>query len=278
MSSVQTISLTPSKTVNSKPNQLKMNFPYPFASQDNEIALSNLFVYYSWRNVTSSYGNNTVSYTMPSAVTYSITFPDGYYSIADISAYIQLQMFNNGHYLVDENGNNVYFINLQANSVYYRTTLTCTPIPLALPTGWTNPASLSLSGNCPILNITNAAFGTLLGFSVASYPAVTQGTTYQVNSNIIPTISPTTSINVTCNMVSDSKFNIFPQNIYTFSPNVAYGAQIQIQPLSLLWYRIVDGFYPAVIIELKDQNNVDLGVLDVNMTCSLVMRPRGQNY
>lgn len=165
MTGVQTIALYPSNTNNTKNNQMKMNFPYPFESKDNEIALSSCFIYYSWRNITSAYANNTLSYTMPSGVSYPITIPDGYYSISDINAYIQLVMYNNGHYLLNSNGTPVYYLSLQANSVYYRTTLTSTPIPSVLPSGYTNPAGLSLSGNCPLLNVSNAAFGSLLGFS-----------------------------------------------------------------------------------------------------------------
>ena len=122
--SVQSISLTPANTRNSKNNQLRMTFPFPFNSLGNEIGLSTLYIYYSWRNITSSYGNNTLSYIW-NGTNFNITIPDGFYTISDISSYLQLQMFTNNHYTLDSNGNPYYYIELSSNTVYYAVTLTC---------------------------------------------------------------------------------------------------------------------------------------------------------
>ena len=271
---VQTIQFSQSNTTNSKANQLRLNLPIPYLCTNSEVALSNLFIYYSWRNITSTYGNNTCSYTFNSVV-YPVTFPNGNYSYDDMTGYLRLVMFQNGHYLINENGEYVYYISLLTNSVYYSCTITTTVIPASLPSGWTNPAGISLSGTTPTFNITNTSFGTLIGFNtIASYPTTPQTSTKQFNSIVIPQISPVTSINVNSNMVNNSRFNVRNgQSIYSFSPNVGYASQIIIQPNELFWYRAIDQNYSYIELTFTDQTGADLQVLDTNIVASLVIRP-----
>ena len=53
-----------------------------------KVALSNLSIYYTWRNIKSSYGNNKFKISAP---TWSDEFelPDGSYSISDIQDYFE---------------------------------------------------------------------------------------------------------------------------------------------------------------------------------------------
>ena len=256
-------------------NKMRLSLPYPAEIKDCEVALSSCFIYYSWVNVSaSSYANNTLSYVFNGS-NFNISLPSGFYSISDINGFIQLQMFNNGHYLLDSNGNPVYYISLVTNLVYYAVTLTCSPIPTVLPTGWTNPHAITLSGNCPLLIINNVNFGILIGFSPASYPAITQNTVYNANGNITAQISPVTSVNIGVNLVNNSKFNsIAPQTIYTFSPNVGYSSQVIIEPKNLLFYRCIDQTYPYIEISFIDQLGLPMGLIDQNIVCSLIVRSR----
>ena len=52
------------------------------------VALSNLSIYYSWKNVKSSYNNNKFKISTP---TWSEEFklPDGSYSVSDIQDYFE---------------------------------------------------------------------------------------------------------------------------------------------------------------------------------------------
>lgn len=256
-----------------KANQMRLNLPYPYSFSNQEVALSSLYIYYSWRNINSTYANNTFSYSF-NGTTRNITLPDGFYSIADISSYMQLQMYQNGDYLLDSNGLPVYYISLQSNPVYYSATLTCTPIPSVLPSGYTNPRGIALSGNTPLFIVNNSAFGTLIGFNNASYPTVTQTSVYQANSNFIPTISPVSTVSVWCSLVNDSKLQKFPQNIYTFSPSTSYTSQIQIQPQSLLFFRVLDQTVSYIDIEFRDQLGRDLPLLDNDIVCTLILQDR----
>ena len=55
---------------------------------NKNMALANLTIYYTWKNIKSEYSNNKLKISAP---TWNDTFdlPDGSYSIADIQDYFQ---------------------------------------------------------------------------------------------------------------------------------------------------------------------------------------------
>ena len=57
------------------------------------MALANLSIYYTWKNITSEYNNNKFKI---SALTWNDTFdlPDSSYSIADIQVYFEFIIKN----------------------------------------------------------------------------------------------------------------------------------------------------------------------------------------
>src|SRR4051812_43431002 len=110
LQSVQPIQLTRannSSSTKSSGNEMIFNLPFPFDSRNNEIALNNGYLFNSVRNITSTYGNNTFAYFWNGV--YPVTLNDGSYSISDINGALHLVMYNNGHYLVDEQGEYVYY-------------------------------------------------------------------------------------------------------------------------------------------------------------------------
>lgn len=271
---MSSIILSTSNTTNSKNNELKLRFPMPVTFKDQEVALGQLAIYYSWNNITSTFSNNTgIGYKL-NGTSYTYTMPDGYYSIEDISGYLQSKMFTNGHYLLDSNGDPVYFLSIASNSTYYCATLTVTPVPAALPTGYTNPAGLTLSGQAPILQITTAKAGKLLGFSVGSYPSATAATILtSMNSNITPVIHPVTSIQINCNIANNSNYALNQQCIYTMtSMNQSFGTQLMIEPKNLFFFRINNGSYSDITVTLRDQDNNDLANVDNNINAVLLVR------
>ena len=62
----------------------KLNLKNP----NKNIALGNLSIYYTWKNIKSAYNNNKLKISAP---TWNDTFdlPDGFYSIADIRDYFE---------------------------------------------------------------------------------------------------------------------------------------------------------------------------------------------
>ena len=272
MSNEIPIILSNYNTTNSKTNQLNLVINPILPCFNKEIALESLFINYSWRNVSTYFSNNTVSYIF-NGVTRNITIPDGYYDIKGISDYLQIRMSLFGDCLVDSSGNNVYYLKIQPNSIYYAATLTCTPLPISLPTGWTNPNSVVLSGNCPQLLVSNATFGQLIGFGLATFPSVSQSSIYQINSTFVPQINPVSVVNVCCNMVGENSLNVYPDVIHTFSSSgYTYGSQIPVEPKNRVWFPVANKNYNNITLTLRDSQNRDLQVVDPVMTAVLIIR------
>ncbi len=138
-------------------------------------------------------------------------------------------------YLVNAAGVKVFFISLVANPVLYSLSLTITPVPTALPTGWTNPAGLALTGKTPQLRIMPQMVA-LTGFPAGFYPAAPQTSIYQANSGI-PQITGVTALNITSNIVTSSGFSLYPNVLASFTvpSDQMPGSLIQVQPSNLDW-------------------------------------------
>ena len=222
------------------PNVMTKSFPNGFVVRDDEeMCLLNCFVNYSWFNITNSYQNNTVGYTMPQSgsTVYPVNFGNVFLQVSDISAYIQQVMIANGHYLVDNYGQTVTYFSCQSNASSYGITCSFTPLPSSLPNGWTNPANLALSsGNAKTQQLVfdNLQFSTLFGFNPStSVPATPSSVFVYVNSVRVPQLTPNAGNFITCDLVNEPNLNVYPNIIYSFTPNVAFG-ESENQPTSFL--------------------------------------------
>lgn len=278
----QIITVTPANDSSNNNNELLYQLPYPIKLQDYDVALASLYLYYSWGNISAEYGNNTLRYIWVNGTTYTVVMPDGYYSLSDINNFLHLTMESNGHYLIDANSVPVYYISLVVNPTYYRNTLTCLNFPAALPVGWTNPnvPQNTFAGLTPRL-IVPAAVGSwpmskTIGYAPGTYPPVPIGSEFQSNGNAAPQISPVNAVNVNLNCVNSSYFNASVSTIYTFSANVAYGAQIQIEPKQLLWFKAVDSLINKIDMTLTDQDGNPLIMNDPNIVLNVYLRRRSK--
>jgi len=272
-------------TITSNNNKLTLRLSNGVELKNLEVCLSSLTIFYSWNNVTSAFANKTLSYTWHDSTVNYITIPDGFYTVSDLNQYIQFVMYNNGHYLVDTNGDNYYFITLEENPVYYGVTLTCTMIPTSLPSGYTNPASMGFPVTASVTLLTIPAyttdsrgltygFGKLIGFTAGTYPSVSQITTYTVNSSVTPVIHPVTNVYVKCNLVDNSKFNIQDNVIKVFTPQVTVGSQIVIEPYQYTYYSVLPKIYDEINISFFDQNFSPLAILDDNIQVELQLKEK----
>ena len=87
---MDTIFMNSDNSKASKPHILKLKLTSKLHLQIGEkvIALSNLSIYYTWKNVKSSYNNNKLKI---SGQTWKeeFTLPDGSYSVSDIQDYFE---------------------------------------------------------------------------------------------------------------------------------------------------------------------------------------------
>lgn len=244
----------------------------------SQICISNLVIPYSWQNVNQNYYNNAsfqINWTAPGATNpYTITLPNGYYSVNDINQYLQGQMILLGMYLIDNNGNNVYYLSLQYDTTYYAVQLISYVVPTSLPVGWTQPSNwlgYAASLYTPQLIILNNSFGSLIGFLQGVYPPVVQSTNYSVLSNTTPNGSPVNSLIIQCSLVSNEI--AMPSNIIDSMPiTSSYGSNINYQPSYEKWVKMRKGKYASMTITLLDQNLNRIVSLDPNVLMTFMIK------
>ena len=80
--------------------KLKLTSKIDLRLGEKVIALSNLSIYYTWRNIKSSYDNNKFKI---SASTWNDEFklPDGLHSVSDIQDYFKTFLRNTGKMLIN---------------------------------------------------------------------------------------------------------------------------------------------------------------------------------
>ena len=77
-----------SKTSKSHVLVLKLSNKLDLIIGEKVIALSNLSIYYTWKNIKSSYNNNKFKISAPTR-NYKFELPDESYSVSDIQDYFQ---------------------------------------------------------------------------------------------------------------------------------------------------------------------------------------------
>lgn len=251
--------------------------------QDNEIALATAQLYYSWYNITSAYGNNTYSYTWVNGVTYTVTMPDGNYSIAELNTFLQNIMVQNTHYLVNTtSGDFVYYIQWETNSTYYAVQLNEYVVPSVLPVNYALPAgatwSLPAVPSTPQINILQNAFRDIIGFNAGTYPsAVPQGSTYSVLSVVAPQVNPVSSLQITCS-IATNPYSSQSKVIYAFGvPETLFGGQILVQTPEYAFTKLVNGNYNQFEISIVDQNGRPIALIDPQISIMLIIRSREKN-
>ena len=79
---------------------------------DWEIALISGYLWYSYYNISSDFGNNIIRYRIGAVVQTDIILPNGVYSITDINDYMQTVMQSRAHYNAPSD---LYYINIVPN-------------------------------------------------------------------------------------------------------------------------------------------------------------------
>ena len=248
------------------PNQFTFRMPNSYISGNRDrLSLKSLFMYYSWFNITAAKNNNSFSYIWSNGTTYPVVLSDGIWSFADLQAYLQQVMKLNNHYLTDATGTDQFYLSIQANSVSYRISLTSTPVPTALPAGWTAPGGFAYPGvaTTPRLIVPATAFQAFTGFVAATYPAAVQATIYQVNSTNIPQVTDSSSLQLLTNLAYNeyapdqrtlTSFNLTPGTVpgTLISQVPPYQDWVAVQPntgFQTITLLLVDQLSRAVKIE-----------------------------
>jgi hypothetical protein len=266
-------------------NRFEYKLKTDMTLQDMEVGLVKGSVFHSMLNVKQSiYQNSTYQYVWPNGsgfTTYTITMPDGFYDIdVRFQGYLENQMTINKTYLIDSTGDPVFYLGLRTNSVYYTCTLTSTPVPSALPTGYTMPSgatwTLPLTNTTPqlVISTANINTGKLIGFVPGTYPSAVQSSTYQVNASTVPQINPQYAFNVCVNIVNLPYVNSIPDMIYPFNFTKTYMSQELLDPYQCRYYSATNGNYSEIIVTIKDQANKPALLQDPSSSFTIEIRKK----
>lgn len=270
------IILNSSNVINTNSNNV---YQYNFNNQGfkiNEgsvICIGNLTIPYSWYNITTNYSNKTFQIIFPNATstTYTITLPDGFYSIDDINNYIQQFCILNNLYLIDNNGNYVYYLSLQYNTNSYKIQLLTFVVPTSLPSGYTAPSGWTFpaSATAPTFVVLANAFRDIIGFNAGSFGGGSSNSS--VVSSYTPNGSPVNNVIIRCNLVDNGCTN--PSDILdSFSISSSFGSNINYQPNFEKWVKLKTGTFNSLQIILTDQNFNILYSNDSNVLINLLIK------
>ena len=80
-----------------------------------KIGLSSLSIFYYWNNISAKKNNHKFQYVW-NGVTFTLTIPDGQYEYSSLNKFLQFEFIKNNHYLINSNGDYVYFAEFLLNT------------------------------------------------------------------------------------------------------------------------------------------------------------------
>lgn len=276
-------------------NKLIYKFPNSVQFKDNFIAISSVSMYYSWFNITTAYLNNYFTYNwtkVAATTTYTITIPDGLYEITTLNDLLQFNFIQQGLYLVNAAGQNVYYAEFILNPSRYAVQLNTYMVPTALPAGWSNPANLIFPTQTfnPVIT-TPANFCYILGFAPNfasnantnnSYVAPAGSTTISKNtatgtisylSTSAPDLQPNSNLLFSLSNI-DNQLAQPTSIIYSLVPAVAVGEIITQTPPQFMWNKLIDGTYNELRLGILGTDLSPIKINDPNMTFLLTIRDK----
>ncbi|GMF66241.1 unnamed protein product [Phytophthora lilii] len=263
-------------------NQYRYRFSQPIDFSQFEIALGSISIYYSWKAITAQRPNNSFKIIWPTAATtttYTLTLPDGTYSASDNNNYIQYFCIQNNLYLTNNTtGANYYFISVAENPSSY--SIQFTMLPVKNITGFTAAVgmpTMPVSAFTPQLQVVDTAFGAIIGYSPATYPAAQTLVTYAINSNLVPMIDPVAAVVVGISNLQNPLAN---NNLvlHTFmSAGVGFGGLITTSQGQGIAFCPMQGTNSEITLGFFDQDMRPLQITDPNACIRLLMRPKKSN-
>jgi hypothetical protein len=269
-------------------NKYRYEFPQPtFFKKGSKIAMSNIQIPYSFFNVMNFYNNNKFTLKIPTAtglVIENITIPDGNYSILSFNNIINQTLITLGYALYNDK-TKVYnqYISLSANVNNYQNYFTFNKIPNVIPTdfkivnssiGW-GIRGYPITGNSNYITITlnnDNNIGKLIGFSPGSYPTIVNNldVIYSLSNQLV-NLSVVNTILINTNII-DNKYSLNSRILTSFSPNVSFSYNINIQSQYPIFVDIKEGTYSYIDIEFLDQNGILVPMNDKNICLLLIIQ------
>jgi len=265
-------------------NNTKLVYDFPsggYTFKNDQITLVSLYQFFSIFNITTDYGNNSFSYTWFDGNEFQVNIPDGYYEFSELNAYFQSIMLANTHYMTNEDGKNVFFLEFVVNTSRYAVQINSYPLDDTIETDegyilpddatWSVPTTSTQS----LFNVNTTGFGEVLGYNIGSYPsAQTGGSAISFLSAFAPQVTPYSSIIVSCSLVNNR--TIIPSNIIAaYTPlGTSIGSLFKYEPAYAEFSDVDDGQYTQMTIEFRDQLGRNIVIQDPNMLISLYTKKK----
>ena len=212
--------------------RLKLTSKLDLRLGEKVIALSNLSIYYLWRNIKTSYSNNKFKISVP---TWNDEFelPDGSYSVSDIQDYFK--------YILKKHGENTNkpSVQIYVNKIENR-------ITFKIKNGYSlellTPETMKLLGSTK------------------------NKITKDKNGENVPHLEITEVVLVHCNMVNND-YQQDSRVLYTSVPNKPFGSLLEISPTNHIFLKTLNSEYNEIEVWFTDQNSQPLEIEDrINLT------------
>ena len=219
------------------PNRFKYDLidKLDLKNPNKNMALGNLSIYYTWKNVKSTYNNNKFKISAPTW-NEMLDLPDGSYNISEIQDYIEYIIKK--HETIGENAQILIYANTINNRIVFK-----------IKTGYK-------------LELLSEETMKLLGSSKDI-------TDPDKNGENVPRLQNVEVVLVHCNLVNNS-YQEASRVLFTFVPTKQYGQIISISPHSLVFLKTMNRDFSEIEIWFTNQNNNALEIED-NVNISLII-------
>ena len=203
---METFFMNTKNSKTSEPHRFRYNLidKLDLKNPNKNMALANLSIYYTWKNVKSIYNNNKFKISAP---TWNEIFdlPDGSYNISEIQDYIEYIIKK--HEAIGENAPILIYANTITNRIVFK-----------IKTGYK-------------LEILSKETMKLLGSTKDTIDA-------DKNSENVPILENVEVVLVHCNIVNND-YQQASRVLFTFEPNKQYGQLISMSPHSLVFKKLL---------------------------------------
>ena len=234
---METIFINSENSKTSEPHrfQLDLTDKRNLKNPNKNMALANLSIYYTWKNIKSEYNNNKFKISTP---TWNDTFdlPDGSYSIADIQDYFEFIIKK--HETLTENPPVQIYSNKIKNRIVFK-----------IKTGYK-------------LELLTPETMKLLGSTKKDVDS-------DKNSENVPKLESAEVVLVHCNLVKND-YQHSSNVLFSFVPNKQFGQLINISPQSLIMMNTVNTKFSFAEVWFTNKTSKALEIEDsVNLTLTI---------
>ena len=211
----------------------KLNLKNP----NKNIALGNLSIYYTWKNIKSAYSNNKFKISAP---TWNDTFdlPDGSYSIADMQDYFEFIIKK--YEILTENPPVQIYPNETKNRIVFK-------IKARYKLESLSPETMKLLGS------------------------IRKDVDKDEDGKDVTKLESVEFVLVHCNLVNNN-YQQASKALFTFVPNKQFGHLINISPHSLTMLGTTNSEFSFIELWFTDQNSERLKIEDnVNLTLIILL-------